>query len=227
MIVNNEFLFNQVNNEWLSIFKSEVNKKYFKLIIEELESCAEENILCPIPKNIFRAFKKTSFSNLKVVIVGQDPYHGRGQANGLSFAVNNDQITPPSLKNIFNEVENDLKKRPNTKKNLESWADQGVLMLNSSLSVKSGKPNSHQNLGWNKFTDKILKHISGNKNNVVFFLWGNFAKQKQELIDKNKHLILSSSHPSPLSSYISFNGCKHFSKSNKYLKQNNLNEINW
>ena len=227
MIVNNEFLFNQVNNEWLSIFKSEVNKKYFKLIIEELESCAEENILCPSPKNIFKAFKKTSFSNLKIVIVGQDPYHGRGQANGLSFAVNNDQITPPSLKNIFNEVENDLKIRTNTKKNLESWADQGVLMLNSSLSVKSGKPNSHQNLGWNKFTDKILKHISGNKNNVVFFLWGNFAKQKQELIDKNKHLILSSSHPSPLSSYISFNGCKHFSKSNKYLKQNNLNEINW
>ena len=227
MIVNNEFLFNQVNNEWLSIFKSEINKKYFKFIIEELESCAEENILCPSPKNIFKAFKKTSFSNLKVVIVGQDPYHGRGQANGLSFAVNNDQIIPPSLKNIFNEVENDLKIRPNTKKNLESWADQGVLMLNSSLSVKSGKPNSHQNLGWNKFTDKILKHISGNKNNVVFFLWGNFAKQKQELIDKNKHLILSSSHPSPLSSYISFNGCKHFSKSNKYLKQNNLNEINW
>ena len=227
MIVNNEFLFNQVNNEWLSIFKSEINKKYFKFIIEELESCAEENILCPSPKNIFKAFKKTSFSNLKIVIVGQDPYHGRGQANGLSFAVNNDQITPPSLKNIFNEVENDLKIRTNTKKNLESWADQGVLMLNSSLSVKSGKPNSHQNLGWNKFTDKILKHISGNKNNVVFFLWGNFAKQKQQLIDKNKHLILSSSHPSPLSSYISFNGCKHFSKSNKYLKQNNLNEINW
>ena len=227
MIVNNEFLFNQVNNEWLSIFKNEINKKYFKFIIEELESCAEENILCPSPKNIFKAFKKTSFSNLKVVIVGQDPYHGRGQANGLSFAVNNDQITPPSLKNIFNEVENDLKIRTNTKKNLESWADQGVLMLNSSLSVKSGKPNSHQNLGWNKFTDKILKHISGNKNNVVFFLWGNFAKQKQELIDRNKHLILSSSHPSPLSSYISFNGCKHFSKSNKYLKQNNLNEINW
>ena len=227
MIVNNEFLFNQVNNEWLSIFKSEINKKYFKFIIEELESCAEENILCPSPKNIFKAFKKTSFSSLKVVIVGQDPYHGRGQANGLSFAVNNDQITPPSLKNIFNEVENDLKIRTNTKKNLESWADQGVLMLNSSLSVKSGKPNSHQNLGWNKFTDKILKHISGNKNNVVFFLWGNFAKQKKQLIDKNKHLILSSSHPSPLSSYISFNGCKHFSKSNKYLKQNNLNEINW
>ena len=169
MIVNNEFLFNQVNNEWLSIFKNEVNKRYFKFIIEELENCAEENILCPSPKNIFKAFKKTSFSNLKVVIVGQDPYHGRGQANGLSFAVNNDQITPPSLKNIFNEIENDLKKRPNTKKNLESWADQGVLMLNSSLSVKSGKPNSHQNLGWNKFTDKILKHISENKNNVVFF----------------------------------------------------------
>ena len=227
MIVNNEFLFNQVNNEWLSIFKNEINKKYFKFIIEELENCAEENILCPSPKNIFKAFKKTSFSNLKVVIVGQDPYHGRGQANGLSFAVSNDQITPPSLKNIFNEIENDLKKRPNTKKNLESWADQGVLMLNSSLSVKSGKPNSHQNLGWNKFTDKILKHISENKNNVVFFLWGNFAKQKQELIDRNKHLILSSSHPSPLSSYMSFDGCKHFSKSNKYLKQNNLNEINW
>ena len=227
MIVNNEFLFNQVNNEWLSIFKNEINKKYFKFIIEELENCAEENILCPSPKNIFKAFKKTSFSNLKVVIVGQDPYHGRGQANGLSFAVSNDQITPPSLKNIFNEIENDLKKRPNTKKNLESWADQGVLMLNSSLSVKSGKPNSHQDLGWNKFTDKILKHISENKNNVVFFLWGNFAKQKQELIDRNKHLILSSSHPSPLSSFISFDGCKHFSKSNKYLKQNNLNEINW
>jgi uracil-DNA glycosylase len=227
MIVNNEFLFNQVNNEWLSIFKNEINKKYFKFIIKELENCAEENILCPSPKNIFKAFKKTSFSNLKVVIVGQDPYHGRGQANGLSFAVSNEQITPPSLKNIFNEIENDLKKRPNTKKNLESWADQGVLMLNSSLSVKSGKPNSHQNLGWNKFTDKILKHISENKNNVVFFLWGNFAKQKQELIDRNKHLILSSSHTSPLSSYISFDGCKHFSKSNKYLKQNNLNEINW
>ena len=227
MIINQEFLFNQVNNEWLSIFKSEVNKRYFKFIIAELESCSNENILCPSPKNIFKAFKKTSFSNLKVVIVGQDPYHGRGQANGLCFAVNNDQITPPSLKNIFNEIENDLKKRPNTKKNLESWADQGVLLLNSSLSVKSGKPNSHQNLGWNKFTDKILKYISGNKNNVVFFLWGNFAKHKQQLIDKNKHLILFSSHPSPLSSYISFNGCKHFSKSNKYLKQNNLKEINW
>lgn len=227
MIVNNEFLFNQVNNEWLSIFKGEINKKYFKFIIEELESCSKKNILCPSPKNIFKAFKKTSFSNLKVVIVGQDPYHGHGQANGLSFAVNNDQITPPSLKNIFNEVENDLKIKTNTKKNLKSWADQGVLLLNSSLSVKSGKPNSHQNLGWNKFTDKILKHISENKNNVVFFLWGNFAKQKQQLIDKNKHLILFSSHPSPLSSYISFNGCKHFSKSNKYLKQNNLKKINW
>ncbi len=227
MMINQEFILNKVNKDWISIFNREINKKYFKFIIDELETCNKENILCPSPINIFNAFKKTSFSKLKAVIVGQDPYHGPGQANGLSFAVNNNQTTPPSLKNIFNEIENDLKIRPSSKKNLESWAEQGVLLLNSSLSVKSGKPNSHQNLGWNIFTDKILKHISENKNNVVFFLWGNFAKKKQKLIDKNKHMILLSSHPSPLSSYISFNGCKHFSKSNNYLRQNDLKEINW
>lgn len=218
----------KIHDSWKNELVTEFNSQY----MSELRTFLKEQLssgkkIFPPMDMIFNAFNLTPLTNVKVVIVGQDPYHGHGQANGLSFAVNNDQITPPSLKNIFNEVENDLKIKNNTKKNLESWADQGVLLLNSSLSVKSGKPNSHQNLGWNKFTDKILKHISENKNNVVFFLWGNFAKQKQQLIDKNKHLILFSSHPSPLSSYISFNGCKHFSKSNKYLKQNNLKKINW
>lgn len=227
MIVNNEFLFNQVNNEWLSIFKNEINKKYFKFIIEELENCAEENILCPSPKNIFKAFKKTSFSNLKVVIVGQDPYHGKGQANGLSFSVEDFIKIPPSLQNIYKELFTDLRLTSPQSGNLRNWAKQGVLLLNSSLTVEKGLPGSHQDKGWEVFTSEVLKIINIKKNNIVFVLWGKKAQEKGEFIDRKRHLVIESTHPSPFSAHNGFFGSKPFSKTNNYLSEKKIKPIDW
>ena len=217
----------QLHREWISIFEKEFSKKYFQKINSEVNNCSSNKLLCPKKENIFKAFEKTNFTDLKIVILGQDPYHGNDQANGLAFAVNENQKTPPSLSNIFKEIKNDLNHHTQTKKNLEFWAKQGVLLLNSSLTVKLGTANSHSNLGWDLFTNNILKEISLLKNKVVFILWGNYAQKKEILIDFKRHLILKAPHPSPLSAYRGFFGCKHFSKANEFLKSNHLKEIIW
>ena len=217
----------QLHREWISIFEKEFSKKYFQKINSEVNNCSSNKLLCPKKENIFKAFEKTNFTDLKIVILGQDPYHSNDQANGLAFAVNENQKTPPSLRNIFKEIKNDLNHHTQTKKNLEFWAKQGVLLLNSSLTVKLGTANSHSNLGWDLFTNNILKEISLLKNKVVFILWGNYAQKKEILIDFKKHLILKAPHPSPLSAYRGFFGCKHFSKANEFLKSNHLKEIIW
>ena len=216
-----------LHKQWTSIIEEEFSKNYFRKIMREVKNCNSKDLLCPKRENIFRAFEITNFSDLKIVILGQDPYHGENQANGLAFAVNKNNKIPPSLRNIFNEIKNDLNIDPLTSKDLESWASQGVLLLNSSLSVKLGIANSHSKLGWELFTNKILKEISLMKNKVVFVLWGNFAKKKESLIDTKKHLILKAPHPSPLSAYRGFFGCKHFSKANDFLRKNDLKEIIW
>lgn len=217
----------QLHRDWISIFEKEFSKKYFQKINSEVNNCSSNKLLCPKKENIFKAFEKTNFTDLKIVILGQDPYHGNDQANGLAFAVNENQKTPPSLRNIFKEIKNDLNHHTQTKKNLEFWAKQGVLLLNSSLTVKLGTANSHSNLGWDLFTNNILIEISLLKNKVVFILWGNYAQKKEILIDFKKHLILKAPHPSPLSAYRGFFGCKHFSKANEFLKSNHLKEIIW
>ena len=217
----------QLHREWISIFEKEFSKKYFQKINSEVNNCSSNELLCPKKENIFKAFEKTNFTDLKIVILGQDPYHGNDQANGLAFAVNENQKTPPSLRNIFKEIKNDLNHHTQTKKNLEFWAKQGVLLLNSSLTVKLGTANSHSNLRWDLFTNNILKEISLLKNKVVFILWGNYAQKKEILIDFKKHLILKAPHPSPLSAYRGFFGCKHFSRANEFLKSNHLKEIIW
>ena len=211
----------------MSIFEKEFSKKYFQKINNEVKNSSSNQLLCPKKENIFKAFEKTNFTDLKIVILGQDPYHVKDQANGLAFAVNENHKTPPSLRNIFTEIKNDLNYNPQTKKNLESWANQGVLLLNSSLTVSLGTANSHSNLGWDLFTNNILKEISLLKNKVVFILWGKHAQKKEVLIDFKKHLILKAPHPSPLSAYRGFFGCKHFSKANEFLKSNHLKEIIW
>ena len=217
----------QLHREWISIFEKEFSKKYFQKINSEVKNCSSNELLCPKKENIFKAFEKTNFTDLKIVILGQDPYHGNDQANGLAFAVNENQKTPPSLRNIFTEIKNDLNHHPQTKKNLESWANQGVLLLNSSLTVRLGTANSHSNLGWDLFTNNILKEISLLKDKVVFILWGKYAQKKEVLINFKKHLVLKAPHPSPLSAHRGFFGCKHFSKANEFLKSNHLKEIIW
>ncbi len=181
----------------------------------------------PASEDIFKAFELCAFDNLRVVIIGQDPYHGEGQAHGLAFSVPEGIDMPPSLKNIFKELSDDLNTPIPKNGNLERWAKQGVLLMNSVLTVKKDQAGSHRNIGWEKITDQIIQTISNKKNNVVFILWGNYAKEKEKLIDKKKHLILTAAHPSPLSAYKGFFGCQHFSKTNAYLRSNGIGEIVW
>ena len=188
----------------------------------------ENGKVYPAPKNIFRAFDETPFGEVKVIILGQDPYHGHGQAEGLSFSVPDGVLLPPSLKNIFKEIENDIGIDTTMRSgNLLPWAQQGVFLLNSILTVRAKQAASHHNLGWEKFTDTVIRKLSENRENLVFMLWGNYARGKKDLIDRNKHLILEASHPSPFSADNGFFGCKHFSKCNEYLKNREQNEIFW
>ena len=219
-----EFLFS-----WNKVLKTEMEKEYFNDLLYDVQ-CEYENYTCFPPKHlIFAAFDKCSFDDLKVVIIGQDPYHGDGEANGLCFSVNENIKIPPSLRNIFKEINDDLEQiMLPTSGNLEHWASQGVLLLNNTLSVRKDIPNSHSHLDWKVFTDNVIKLISDKKENIVFLLWGNFAQKKGSKIDRNKHLVLESGHPSPMSAnqgkwFVN----KHFSKTNKYLKLNGLNEIIW
>ncbi len=177
--------------------------------------------------NIFKAFELCTFDKLKVVIIGQDPYHGEGQAHGLAFSVPEGIDMPPSLKNIFKELAEDLNTPMPLNGNLERWAKQGVLLMNSVLTVKKDQAGSHRNIGWEKITDQIIYTISTKKNNMVFILWGNYAKEKEQLINKENHLILTAAHPSPLSAYKGFFGCRHFSKTNAYLRSKEIGEIVW
>ncbi len=182
----------------------------------------------PQPKNVFNAFNSTPFNKVKVVIIGQDPYHNPGQAHGLCFSVQDGVTPPPSLKNIYKELDSDLGiKKDFTRGNLTDWANQGVLLINSVLTVRKNNPGSHAKKGWEEFTDEVIKQLSDKKENLVFLLWGNYAKQKGTVINRSKHLVLESAHPSPFSANNGFFGCEHFSQTNNYLKKHNKQEINW
>jgi uracil-DNA glycosylase len=218
----------KINNEWKLVLQDFFQKESWKELASFIRKEYSTKKVFPEGKNIFKALDLTPFSKVKVIILGQDPYHDEGQAHGLSFSVPINIKIPPSLKNIYKEIENDL----NTKKgfnngNLENWAEQGVLLLNAILTVIAHNPASHRDKGWEEFTDFIIKTLSDQKDNLVFMLWGNYAKSKKCLIDSKRHLILESVHPSPFSARNGFFGCKHFSKCNKYLKENKMKEIEW
>nr|WP_315154342.1 uracil-DNA glycosylase [uncultured Flavobacterium sp.] len=218
-----------LNSSWQTILADEIQKPYFHELMQSVDEEYKNHICFPPKELIFSAFNNCSFDNTKVVIIGQDPYHGTGEANGLSFSVNNSVKIPPSLRNIFRELNDDLDSifMP-TSGNLELWAKQGVLLLNASLSVRIDAPNSHKHLKWGTFTDAVIQKISEEKENVVFMLWGSFAQKKGAKINRNKHLVLESGHPSPMSANQGkWFGNKHFSKANFYLEKNNLRKIDW
>lgn len=218
----------KIDDSWKAVLESQFSSPYFTSLIEFVKQQYANRTCYPKGSQIFAAFDRCKFNEVKVVILGQDPYHGPGQANGLCFSVNDGIAFPPSLINIFKEIENDLGKPFPKTGNLERWADQGVLLLNATLTVEQSKPGSHQNQGWETFTDAVIKAVSDHKENVVFLLWGGFAKSKASLIDKNKHHILTSGHPSPMSANRGYwFGNKHFSKTNEFLKSKGLKEIDW
>lgn len=208
--------------------ESEFKKKYFKELVDFVKNEYQSHTCYPPGKHIFSAFDNCDFERIKVVIIGQDPYHGFGQANGLCFSVNEKTPNPPSLQNIFTEMSNDLNSKKRTNGNLNDLAKQGVMLLNSVLTVRENLPGSHASKGWERFTDSIIKKISDKKNNVIFLLWGAYAKKKHQLINNSKHLILESGHPSPLSANRGlWFGNKHFSKSNQFLIKHGLKAIKW
>lgn len=211
---------------WSEILAPVRNSEYFKDLWQKVTAEYASGKCFPPENQIFRALELTPFDEVKVVIIGQDPYHNDFQANGLCFSVSEEVSAPPSLKNIFTELKNDLG-IVRTKTELDDWAKQGVLLLNATLSVKAHAPNSHKDLGWEKFTDFIIREISDKKENVVFVLWGAFAQKKEELIDSSKHFIIKSAHPSPFSVYRGFYGSKPFSKINDYLASKKLGVISW
>ena len=212
---------------WKEKLSSEFNKSYFSDLTEFVKDEYSKSQVFPPGKEIFNAFHHCDFNKVKVVIIGQDPYHGPGQANGLCFSVRDDIRIPPSLMNIFKEIKDDLGKPIPATGNLERWADQGVFLLNASLTVRAKNPGSHQNKGWEIFADEVIKIISDTKEHIVFLLWGAFAQNKAALIDSSKHLVLKSAHPSPFSAHRGFLGNRHFSKTNAYLKEHGKGEIDW
>ena len=216
-----------IDESWKNILQSEFKKDSFKSLTKFIKSEYQNHQCYPDAKNIFAAFNLCNYLELKVVIIGQDPYHGEGQAHGLSFSVPTGIKIPPSLMNIYKELNTDVNKDIPSHGLLEDWANQGVLLLNSVLTVESGKANSHKNIGWEKFTESVISLISKKKESLVFLLWGNYAHKKEDFIESNNHLILKSVHPSPLSAYNGFFGSKHFSKANSFLKKNNIKEIMW
>jgi uracil-DNA glycosylase len=216
-----------LSSSWNSVLKGEFEKEYFKELSEFLQFEYDNKHIFPPENLIFNAFEHCSFEDVKVVIIGQDPYHGDGQANGLSFSVNETVPIPPSLLNMYKEIERDLGKQIPDSGNLLHWAKQGVLLLNATLTVEAHKAGSHQGKGWELFTDVVIQTLSEEKEHLVFMLWGAFAKKKGASIPSQKHMILETSHPSPLSVYRGFLGCGHFSKANAYLLQNGMTEIKW
>lgn len=217
----------RIEQSWKEALQGEFEKEYFSRLAARLhEEKAAGVKIFPPGSMIFRAFDLCPIDKLKVVIIGQDPYHGEGQAMGLSFSVPQNIPAPPSLKNIFKEIESDLGIKMSGKPDLSSWAEQGVLMLNAVLTVRAGQPTSHSNIGWQTFTDAVIKYISENCEGVVFLLWGNFARSKAALIDSSRHSILEAAHPSPLARGAFF-GCRHFSKTNEILIARGKSPIDW
>lgn len=216
------------NNDWDKILDGEFDKDYYvnlkKFLINEYKTCR----VYPSMYDIFNAMKLTAYNDVKCVIIGQDPYHGEGQAHGLSFSVRQGVAPPPSLVNIFKEIRDDVGIDNSGKHgDLTRWAENGVLLLNSVLTVRANHPRSHRGMGWEQFTTEIITLLNKREKPMVFLLWGNDAKQKMNYITNPKHLVLTSAHPSPLSAYNGFFGCKHFSKANEFLRKNNLEEIDW
>ena len=220
-------LTNYENNSWKLHLEREFTKKYFTKLNLFLNNEFKTKKIFPEYDTILSALNLTSVKNTKVVILGQDPYHGINQANGLCFSVSKGTKIPPSLRNVYKEIESDLGIKMNINGDLKSWANQGVLLLNTVLTVRESEADSHQNQGWEEFTDAVINVINQEKENIVFLLWGSKAKKKAKNIDRNKHYILEAPHPSPLSSYRGFFGCKHFSKTNNYLTQNGRTGIDW
>lgn len=218
-----------ISESWKPVIQAEIDKPYFKELYLFLKQQQDEGkIIFPPAPQIFSAFDYTPFNDTRVVIIGQDPYHGVGQAHGLCFSVNKGVKVPPSLINIYKEIKTDIEGFNIPEHgDLSHWAKQGVLLLNATLTVEKDKAGSHQGKGWELFTDAVIKAISKQKEHVVFILWGKYAQSKVRLIDDSKHLILEAAHPSPLSAYNGFWGCKHFSKTNDYLKQHQLPIVNW
>lgn len=217
----------RIEKSWKEALAAEFEKDYFAALVEYLHREKREGkVIFPPGKDIFRAFELTPLDSLKVVILGQDPYHGRGQAMGLSFSVPDGVPAPPSLKNIFREIETDLGVKMSGRTNLEKWAEQGVLLLNAILTVREGAAASHSRIGWENFTDAVIRTISERCEGVVFMLWGNFARSKKALIDGSRHLILEAAHPSPLARGAFF-GCRHFSAANSYLESRGRSGIDW
>ncbi|MGB0886106.1 MAG: uracil-DNA glycosylase, partial [Chitinophagales bacterium] len=213
---------------WKPILEQEFQKEYFAKIETFIQN--QKNLgktIFPKETDVFKAFNTTNFEETKVVILGQDPYHGLNQAEGLSFSVPVGEKIPPSLKNIYKEIKADLSFEIPQHGHLSSWVEQGVLLLNAILTVNAKEAASHKKAGWEIFTNQIIKQLSQKRENVVFLLWGNFAKQKKELIDETKHLVLTAAHPSPFSAYNGFFGCRHFSKTNAFLEQNKIKTIDW
>ena len=216
-----------IGNTWDNLLKEEINKDYFKTLIDFISEEYKKTTIYPKKTEVFNAFKYTDYNNVKVVILGQDPYHGPNQAEGLSFSVSDEVIKPPSLKNIFKELESDLKIPFPEHNSLKPWAKEGVLLLNAVLTVEEHKPASHANKGWEIFTDEIIKIINKKDEPVVFILWGNYAREKKKYITNKVHYIIESPHPSPFSARNGFFGSKPFSKTNEFLKSKGIKEINW
>jgi uracil-DNA glycosylase len=217
----------KIATSWKERLGNQFQKEYFEELARFVKEEYATQLIYPPARQIFSAFDSCSFDDTKVVIIGQDPYHGAGQANGLCFSVNDGVKPPRSLDNIFKEIKSDLGKEIPTSGNLERWAKQGVLLLNATLTVRAASPGSHQNKGWEIFTDAVIKIISEQKENVVFILWGAYAQKKGEVIDRNKHCVLASPHPSPFSADRGFFGSRPFSKANEYLRSKGLEEIDW
>ena len=216
-----------IHDTWYHALQSEFSKDYWKSLTNTIRALYKEKTVYPKPKKVFNAFDSTPLDKVKVVIIGQDPYHGPGQAHGLSFSVESDTKIPPSLMNIYKELNLDLNISIPRTGNLQPWADEGVLLLNTILTVEANQANSHKGLGWEKFTKAIIKVVDQELKNVVFMLWGKQAQSFLSMIDERKHHILSAPHPSPLSAHNGFIGCKHFSKANEYLKNSGKAPINW
>lgn len=217
----------RIESSWKAVLQEEFNKPYFQQLAEFVRKEYQSKTVFPPPADIFKAFDLCPFDQVKVVILGQDPYHGPGQAHGLCFSVSENVQMPPSLVNIYKEIQSDLGLAPPAHGNLEHWAKQGVFLLNATLTVIARQAGSHQNKGWETFTDAVIQLIAEKKEHVVFMLWGAYAQNKAWMIDANKHLVLQAPHPSPLSAHRGFFGSRHFSQANEYLEKNGLEPIQW
>lgn len=216
-----------IEDSWKEQLKSEFDKGYFVDLVRFVKDEYNAETVYPKGKDIFRAFDTCSFQNTRVVVIGQDPYHGPNQAHGLCFSVNDGVRVPPSLRNIFKEMKDDLGCTIPKSGNLSSWASQGVLLLNATLTVRAASPGSHQKKGWETFTDRVIEVLSNNREQLVFLLWGAYAQRKGAIINRSKHLVLEAAHPSPFAAHKGFFGCKHFSRTNKYLEKNGRVPIQW